>query len=89
MKNDLIALLLACSMALSLAACGAKETAPEAPAASSTVESVETPDTSAEVEEPASSEEETPAEPGAEGPSAPVVEEQNPAVQAPQPETPA
>ena len=89
MKNDLIALLLACSMALSLAACGAKETAPEAPAASSTVESVEIPDTSAEVEEPASSEEETPAEPGAEGPSAPVVEEQNPAVQAPQPETPA
>ena len=75
MKQKLTALLLALSMMMALAACGTKkEDAPavSTPAASSTVESVETP--GASVEEPASSEE-TPADPDSDGPSEPVVEE--------------
>ena len=72
MKQKFTALLLALAMMMTLAACGTKkETAPESPAASSAVESVETP--AASVEEPASSEE-TPAEPGSDGPSEPVTE---------------
>lgn len=72
MKQKFTALLLALAMMMTLAACGTKkEAVPESPAASSTVESVETPDAS--VEEPASSEE-APAAPGSDGPSEPVVE---------------
>ena len=85
--KKLTALLLAMSLCLALSACGAKETAPEAPEApaASTEEpdvTVELPEVDPDVDVPAASTEgpeeiempTVPAEPGSEGPSEPVVE---------------
>ena len=85
--KKLTALLLAMSLCLALSACGAKETAPEAPEApAASTEApdvtVELPEVDPDVDVPAASTEgpeeiempTVPAEPGSEGPSEPVVE---------------